>query len=83
MKLSTILWVFYALMAHPFYVMLCFIIAHSSFSYHIETNVRWVNLPLFIGDCFYSFLYLRFGLLKGLMVWKKKFQLLKNFGLLF
>lgn len=71
MKFSTLLWTFYALMAHPFYVMLCFIIAHSSVSYHIETNVRWVNIPFYWG-LLLLFLYLRFGLLKGLMVWKKR-----------
>jgi len=71
MKLSTILWTFYALSAHPFYVMLGFFIAHSHFSYYIETNVRWVNIPFFWG-LLLLFLYLRFLLLKALIRWQKR-----------
>lgn len=71
MKLSTLLWTFYALSAHPFYVMLGFFIAHSHFSYYIETNVRWVNIPFFWG-LLLLFLYLRFLLLKALMRWQKR-----------
>lgn len=71
MKFSTILWTFYALMAHPFYVMVGFMIAHSNVSYHIETNVRWVNIPFYWGILL-LFLYLRFILLKKLMAWRKR-----------
>lgn len=71
MKFSTLLWTFYALSAHPFFVMLGFFIAHSHFSYYIETNVRWVNIP-FYWALLLLFLYLRFALLKALMLWKKR-----------
>ena len=71
MKFSTLLWTFYALSAHPFFVMLGFFIAHSHFSYYVETNVRWVNIPFYWG-LLLLFLYLRFALLKALMLWKKR-----------
>ena len=71
MSVRNIAWTFYGLMAHPFYVMLGFFIAHSYFSYYIETNVRWVNIP-FYWALLLLFLYLRFALLKALMRWQKK-----------
>jgi len=71
MKRSTILWTFFALAAHPFYVMLGFFIAHAYFSYPVETNVRWVNIALYWG-LLLLFLYLRFALLRVLMRWQKR-----------
>ncbi len=52
-------------------MLLSFSIAHSYFSYYIETNVRWINVPFYWG-LLLLFLYLRFALLKALMRWRKK-----------
>ncbi len=71
MKYATLLWTFFALMAQPFYVMLGFYATYAYFSYPIETNVRWVNVPVYWSLLLF-FLYLRFALLKALMVWKKR-----------
>lgn len=82
MSVRNIAWTFYALMAHPFYVMLGFFIAHSYFSYYIETNVRWVNIP-FYWALLLLFLYLRFALLKALMRWQKRLLTRTSYGLYF
>lgn len=82
MKFSTILWTFYALTAQPFGVLFGFVVAHSYFSYYIETNVRWVNIPFYWG-LLLLFLYLRFALLKALMRWQKRDFLTQELWLIF
>ncbi|MDD3343285.1 MAG: hypothetical protein PHR87_06910 [Sulfurospirillaceae bacterium] len=68
MTIRKALWIFYASTSNPFFMTLGFWCAYNLSKYQVDTNVYWVDIPLFVSILL-LLTYIRFALLK---LWMKR-----------